>query len=127
MQSKIFFSYTLRDDEITVETLLKLKSKFKEFTEFETYFDILDNYAPNHQGYVYQAISESSILCLIKSSGINKSVWVSKELFIAEMRNMPIIEISRKELAEILKSTSKEDFGNCSIIKQIFCAVYGDH
>lgn len=126
MYSKIFFSYTLRDNEVTVEILLELKNKFKDFTAFDTYFDILDNHASNHQEYVYQALSESNVLCLIKTSGINESTWVSKELLIAEMRNMPIIEICKKELAEILSSTSKDDFWDCLKIKQIIRVVQGN-
>lgn len=119
MHNRIFFSYTLRDNEVTAEILLKLKNKFKDFTTLDTYFDILDNHAPNHQEYVYQALSESYVLCLIKTSGINESAWVSKELLIAKMRNMPIIEICKKELSEILNSASKNDFEGCLKIKQI--------
>ncbi len=117
---KSFFSYTLSDSEIDVEILLKLKQKFKDFAELETYFDILDNHSSNHQEYVYKALAESDVLCLIKTSGINESVWVSKELLIAQMRDIPIIEIWKKELSQILSSSSKDIFLNAQKSKKLF-------
>jgi len=125
VHKKIFFSYTLSDSEIDVEILLKLKQKFKDFTEIETYFDILDNHSLNHQEYVYKMLAESDALCLIKTSEINKSVWVSKELLIAKEREIPIIEIWKKELLQILSISSKDIFLKCIKVKEIIHTVQG--
>lgn len=106
---KIFFSYTLRDKEINSEILQKIKKAFSLLKNIETYFDIFDNHSINHQDYVFKTLNEANMLCLVKSSNINTSCWVNKELEFAKKRNLPVIEISRKDIDEILTSKTQEE------------------
>lgn len=105
----IFFSYTLKDNEINSDILQKIKKTFSILENVQTYFDILDNHSINHQDYVFKALTEANILCLIKSSNINTSCWVNKEIEFAKKRNLPIIEINRKDIEEILASKTKQE------------------
>lgn len=106
---KIFFSYTLRDKEINIDILQKIKIAFSQLNYVQTYFDIFDNHSINHQDYVFKALTEANILCLIKSSNINTSCWVNKEIEFAKRRNLPVIEISRKDIEEILSSKTQQE------------------
>lgn len=105
----IFFSYTLRDKEINIDILQNLKKAFSQLDYVQTYFDIFDNNSINHQDYVFKALTEADILCLIKSSNINTSCWVNKEIEFAKRRNLPVIEISRKDMEEILSSKAQQE------------------
>ena len=120
--NKIFFSYTLRDSEINIDILLSIKNKFRDYSTVETYFDILDNCSPDHQGYVYKVLEESNILCLIKSSDVNSSSWVGKELYIARQRNIPIIEINKKDINQILNCNSRDEFMKNSKVEEMIFA-----
>lgn len=106
---KIFFSYTLRDKEINSDILQKVKKVFSLLENVQTYFDIFDNHSINHQDYVFKALSEANILCLIKSSNINTSCWVNKEIEFAKKRNLPVIEIDIKDIKEILASKTQQE------------------
>lgn len=123
MCAKIFFSYTLRDGEISKDILLKIKQQFERFSELETYFDLLDNHSTNHQEYVYSALANANILCLIKSPAINVSIWVRKELYVAKIRNLPIVEISKKEVVQIVNNKTKNEFINHPKIKEIMNSI----
>lgn len=123
MCAKIFFSYTLRDGEISKDILLKIKQQFERFSELETYFDLLDNHSTNHQEYVYNVLASANILCLIKSPAINVSTWVKKELRVAKIRNLPIVEISKKEVKQIVNNKTKNEFINHPKIKEIMNSI----
>ena len=49
---KIFFSYTLKSQDLSVDLLKKIKKKISKLTNIDTYIDILDNNEKEHQDYV---------------------------------------------------------------------------
>ena len=58
----IFFSYTLKDNEINSDILQKIKKTFSILENVQTYFDILDNHSINHQDYVFNRKDIEEIL-----------------------------------------------------------------
>ncbi|MBQ6289289.1 MAG: toll/interleukin-1 receptor domain-containing protein [Clostridia bacterium] len=114
---KVFISYTMRENGISIERLNILKKRFNEYDFIETYIDILDNCGEDHQEYVENQLKKSDVVLLICSDGIESSEWVKKELKIAQECNIPILTLS---LAQIISITdSKKHTNSKEVIKDI--------
>ena len=108
---KIFFSYTLKSQDLSVDLLKKIKKKISKLTNIDTYIDILDNNEKEHQDYVYKNLLQSDCVCILKTSMIDKSIWVKKEIDFAKKNNIKIIEMTLNDINFIL---------NCKEEKELF-------
>lgn len=94
LKSKIFFCYTIRDNQINLLLLTNLKRTINLLNLFYTYIDLIDNNNSNNpQQNVIENIKSSDILCIINTPKIFESPWVKKEIYYANKFNIPIIEI----------------------------------
>lgn len=120
---KIFFSYTMKDKDISEELLKEVKDTFNKLDNVETYFDIFDNHSLNHQDYVYKSLNSSNLLCLIKSPDAPFSCWVKKELEEAKKIALPVVEIEKGDIKEILNTKTQEELLNNEKVKEILKAM----
>lgn len=131
---KIFFSYSLKDNSISIDDLKKLKSNLLLFNEFEIYIDILDNFFNNnciitpieinndntnsyHQQFLKNHLIESDLVCIINNSSSRNSLWVQHEIILAEKRNIPILNIPEYYFFDFIQLTEKKDISNSNLIK----------
>lgn len=104
MNHRVFISYTLRDNEITVELLGNLKEASK-LRGIDTFIDIIDNNnSAQHQDNIYRYIANADCLYLIETQRIYQSKWVIKELNFAKMLNIPIVKASLQDVQLFLTS-----------------------
>lgn len=76
--NKIFVSYTLKDKELTIEHLKRLKTQVPLLSD--TYIDILDNDSVDWQQRVNDELNVCDNLWLIATPHARKSIWVNHEL-----------------------------------------------
>lgn len=76
--NKIFVSYTLKDKELTIEHLRRLKTQVSLLSD--TYIDILDNDSVDWQQRVNDELNVCDNLWLIATPHARKSIWVNHEL-----------------------------------------------
>lgn len=91
---KLFLSYTLRDNELSHEDLVKIKEKFSK-NNF-VYIDALQE--TTNQKQVEDNLKSSDKLIIIETSGIDNSPWVKKEISIAKQYRIPIERYRYKEI-----------------------------
>ena len=92
----IFVSYTTRNNEVTVNSLINFSNKVNSFGKI--FVDLLDNNSLDKQGRIIEELEKSDILVLIKSNSTYNSEWVKLELEIANKINIPVIEFEINEI-----------------------------
>ncbi len=95
----IFVSYTTRNNEVTINSLVDLSNKLNSFGK--VFIDLLDNDSADKQQRVIDELERSDLLILIKSLSTLDSEWVTYEVIRAKDLNIPIIELSISELDDI--------------------------
>lgn len=88
---KIFVSYTTMSQEISVESLTKIKKVLKAYGE--PYIELLDENSLKTQSSIIEKLSNSDLLLLLKTDYVYTSKWVQLELRYASNLNIPIVEI----------------------------------
>ncbi|WP_017299076.1 TIR domain-containing protein [Nodosilinea nodulosa] len=88
---RIFISYTLRDDFLSIGDLQRFEYFFLNFGE--PYIDILHNKSPNPQEYVISNLKQSETFCALITPKYFESNWVRLELDMAIQMSIPIIAI----------------------------------
>ena len=111
---KIFVSYTTRDKDITSELLNTVFFKLRKIGK--VYIDLIHNDSINKQQRVLNELDTSDLVLLIKSEKNILSKWVRIETERANKKLIPILKISRNEIA----TYSAEDFNRLfsSVLKQ---------
>ena len=102
---KIFFSYTLRDENINKEFLLKLQNLVKS-QGYDCYIDLLDN-SYNEKGFqkkLVQMLKKSDIFCRIDSKEYLCSKWAKEELEKANLFGIKIVIVESSELINIVEN-----------------------
>ena len=115
---KIFFSYTLKSQDLSVDLLKKIKKKISKLTNIDTYIDIVDNNEKEHQDYVYKNLLQSDCVCILKTSMIDKSIWVKKEIDFAKKNNIKIIEMTLNDINFILNCKEEKEILNYKKMKE---------
>jgi hypothetical protein len=93
---KIFVSYTIRDGKIDSSFLNRL---FNETCGIScVYIDLIHNDSSNKQKRVISELYSSDFIFLIRTEQIESSKWVKKEISLARIFNIPIIEFEYEEL-----------------------------
>lgn len=93
LRQRVFISYTMRDNQLTLEILARLKKMLQKF-EVDTFVDLIDNtISREHQKDLYKWLISADYLYLIETTETYHSPWVKKELDIANKFNIPIIKI----------------------------------
>ncbi len=102
MRQRIFISYTMRDNELTIEILAQLKEMLQKL-EVDTFVDVIDNrISQEHQRKLYKWLISADYLCLIETTETYHSPWVKKELDLANRLNIPIIKISLSDIEHFI-------------------------
>jgi DNA relaxase NicK len=78
----------MRDIEITIDLLTKIKEKYHHYADI--FIDKLCNVSS--QETVLCELSMSNIVILLKTQNVMHSKWVRYELDFAKSRNIPVIE-----------------------------------
>lgn len=89
---KVFVSYTLRDESITIDKLNALKRQLS--LDYDSFVDIIDNKSDDKQARVDWELEHSKRMLLLKSDKNKESNWVMHELFRAYSLKLPIAEIN---------------------------------
>ena len=105
----IFVSYTTRNNEVTINSLIDFSNKISSFGKI--FIDLIDNNSEDKQSRVVEELKKAEILILIKSKSIFNSEWVKFELDSANEMNIPIIEfdindidnLTEQEIENIIK------------------------
>ncbi|WP_071836928.1 TIR domain-containing protein [Terrimonas ferruginea] len=97
---KIFVSYTTLDKEINKEFLLNLYCLLRPWSE--VFIDLINNDSVCKQDRVLEELRTCNVLILIVSPNVWHSKWVNFELSKARSRGIPIIEISRMFLLNLM-------------------------
>ena len=85
----IFISYTIKDKEISFDSLSSISRKLKHIGN--VYIDIINNDSINKQERVFYELDNSDIVMLLITPNVYKSKWVIIELERAKERSIPII------------------------------------
>ena len=85
---KIFISYTMKDNEISIAFLNNIKEKYQNFVNI--YIDKLCDLSS--QDSVLNELSTSDIVLLLNTQNIFNSKWVKLELDYAKSLGIPIIK-----------------------------------
>ncbi|WP_130868584.1 TIR domain-containing protein [Intestinimonas massiliensis (ex Afouda et al. 2020)] len=102
MRQRVFISYTMRDNELTLEILARLKKTLQRL-EVDTFIDLIDNrISQKHQKKLYKWLISADYLYLIETTGTYHSPWVKKELDIANRLNIPIIKIPLSDIEHFI-------------------------
>ena len=88
---KIFISYTMHDDYITLSLLSKIAININKYNS--CYIDLLHNNSRNKQKRVEDELHKANFLVFLKSESASKSIWVQRELELAIKNNIKILEI----------------------------------
>lgn len=104
---KIFFSYTLKDGDVSKDFLINLKT-WANNQGLDTYIDILDN---DYNEKEFQIKLESILkkcdsFCIIESKMYNDSKWTQKENQVAKENNLRFFKFSPKQLRSFLNENS---------------------
>lgn len=92
----IFVSYTIKDKEISLETLNFVSEKLKHIGN--VYIDILNNDSFNKQERVFYELDNSDVVILLMSPNVYKSRWVTIELGRAKEKLIPIIPFTLEDI-----------------------------
>ena len=92
----IFISYTIKDKEISFDSLSSISRKLKHIGN--VYIDIINNDSINKQERVFSEFDNSDIVMLLITPNVYKSKWVIIELERAKERSIPIISFTLKEI-----------------------------
>jgi len=90
----VFISYTIRDTEISIDNLQKVKCKLHKFDS--VYIDLIDIY--RSQDKVESELKNSNLVILIETENVYNSKWVLKEIDIASRCSIPILKIKMSDL-----------------------------
>jgi len=121
VKPKIFISYTIRDNNINLSLLTRLKNSLNLLNLFYSYIDLIDNTCINNsQENVIKNLKSSDILCIIETPKITQSPWVKKEIYYANKFNIPIINIDLNSVYTLINTNDKNQLlYNPFIIKSI--------
>ena len=87
----IFLSYTLRDNQISVEDLAGFKKKAEILPGLRIYVDIIDNKNRNDpQSEVYRQLEAANCVWIVNSASIDASPWAKREISLAQERKKPV-------------------------------------
>ncbi|WP_418551573.1 toll/interleukin-1 receptor domain-containing protein [Prevotella sp.] len=92
----IFISYTIKDKEISLNSLNFISKKLKHIGN--VYIDIINNNSLNKQERVFYELDNSDVVILLVSPNVYKSRWVKMELERAKEKSIPIIPFTLKEI-----------------------------
>ena len=88
---RIFVSYTLRDEFLSIEVLQYFEAAFSKLGV--PYIDILHNKSSDPQEHVIRVLRQSEVFCALITPKYFESDWVQLELNIAIQKHIPIIAI----------------------------------
>ncbi|HAS7003472.1 TPA: TIR domain-containing protein [Vibrio parahaemolyticus] len=88
---KIFISYTLRDEVMTVDHLRSISEVVSEYGK--PFVDIIDNDAKDKQKFVMDQLDNSDLVVLLNTDSVSQSKWVKLEIERANKNNTPVISI----------------------------------
>lgn len=123
LKPKVFFCYTLRDNNINFSLLNNLKNNMNLLNLFYTYIDLIDNNATDYQQDVIKNLKCSDILCIINTPKIYESPWVKKEIHYANKFNIPIIKIDLTSIYSFIDTTDTKELICSSLIIKIIQTV----
>lgn len=106
----IFVSYTTRNNEVTINSLINFSNKINSFGKI--FIDLIDNNSNDKQGRIIEELNKTELLILIKSKSILNSEWVKFELESAEKRNIPVIEFDISEIDGLTEYDIEERIKN---------------
>jgi len=92
----IFVSYTTRNNEVTVNSLIKFSNKINSLGK--VFIDLIDNNSDDKQNRVVEELKKAELLILIKSKNVFNSEWVRFEIESASKKNIPIIEFNINDI-----------------------------
>lgn len=95
----IFVSYTTRNNEVTITTLINFSNKINSFGNI--FIDLIDNNSENKQGRIIEELKASDLLILVKSKSTYNSEWVNFELQTAKKLKIPIIEFDIAKIDDL--------------------------
>lgn len=95
-REKIFISYTLRDNNLTIEKLQALKRQMS--LDCDSFVDIIDNDSKDRQARVERELHGCNKLIQISSPRLLESPWALHEFFEASTRKIPIDRIDVKSI-----------------------------
>ncbi|MEG0283247.1 MAG: TIR domain-containing protein [Erysipelotrichales bacterium] len=117
--SKVFFSYTRRDNTITKEFLKKLKNDIPK-DKIETFIDLLDNKSSKKQKEVFNQLSTSNLMIVIQTDSTYESEWVNAELNLAKQKKIPTYILGFKDICKFVNSIKVDDLENVLKDKNLF-------
>ena len=85
---KVFISYTLRDENVTIEKLQALKRQMP--LNCDSFVDIIDNDSEDRQARVDKELWECDTFMQVKSPTIGESDWALYEIMRAWTRMIPV-------------------------------------
>lgn len=106
----IFISYTIKDKEISFDSLSSISRKLKHIGN--VYIDIINNDSINKQERVFYELDNSDIVMLLITPNVYKSKWVIIELERAKERSIPIISFTLKEIETLNINSISQLFFN---------------
>ena len=109
----IFVSYTTRNNEVTVASLINFSNKINSFGTI--FIDLIDNNSQDKQGRIIEELKKTDLLILIESKSTYNSEWVNFELETAKQLNIPVIEfdivkidyLSEEEIGRKINNANK--------------------
>jgi hypothetical protein len=97
----IFVSYTTRNNEVTIDSLINFSNKISPFGKI--FIDLIDNNSNDKQGRINEELKKTELLILIRSKSSLHSEWVKFELESAEKLKIPVIEFDIAEMDDLTK------------------------
>lgn len=95
---KVFVSYTLKGNELSVGKLIKIRDYF--FSQgIAPYIDYFVE--KTTQENVESELKQSDLLILVKTNSVYQSNWVRKELELAKTNHIPIYEKTYEEIMRL--------------------------
>ena len=85
---KVFISYTLRDENVTIKKLQALKRQMP--LSCDSFVDIIDNDSEDRQARVDKELWECNSFMQVRSPSIGKSDWALYETMRAWTRMIPV-------------------------------------
>lgn len=115
---KIFFSYTLKDDEINKNFLHKIKEWLNK-QNVDSYIDLIDNIydADLFQTKLIDELKRCDILFIIDTKKYNESQWADIEIEEAKKRNLLVL----KAHYSVIQNAIKNNYSINYFVKQEFC------
>lgn len=103
MRYRVFISYSLRGDGLSVEALSRIKRYLEATGIIQAYVDILDNeYGDAYQQRVIDELKSSCLVLAICSQAASRSQWVQLEMRIAQRRGIPVLRVSEQLVSNLL-------------------------